>query len=175
MPVEESTLSSSTPGMAPSDPARSDAAQFAISVERPRDRVEWESTSEQAVFEVRSELGIGAVEVHLTSGDLPGRLLFRLYLRGLEELRFSFGDATVVVSASSEVPDQVRQRLEPAGGEATELSADSPYWMPTSVVTDGSAPARSPLEGGYFELQAPAAFHEQDLTSFQLRWVDFFR
>src|SRR5262245_42454 len=65
------------------------------SADRPDARVTVGADTGQAVVEIFSPSGIGGAEVEITSAALPQAIVLRLHLRGLEQLRFTYGDTTV--------------------------------------------------------------------------------
>lgn len=122
------------------------------------------STAEwAALFEVRSETGIGKGKVALAAGDWPSPITLRLYLGGLEELRVAAGDSTVQLSVSSGPGQQVRQSLESSGATGQQLTPTSPYWL---SLTSGE---------GYYDVQLPSALIAPGVEAFDLNWIDFYR
>lgn len=124
----------------------------------------------RADVDVFSPTGIGAASVALASGERPANLAMRFHLKGLEELRFTYGATTVKVSASSRPQAPVLESVITAEGEQT-ISADSPYWMKAEWV-DGKAQRDT---GGYFLVWAPQDFATADPWKFDISWIDFYR
>ncbi len=121
--------------------------------------------------DVRSETGIGSAAVEQILDAKPASLTLRFHLKGLEELRFTYAGAQVVVHVSSLGENGVSQEVTLPGGEPQAIDADSPHWMAVRL-PDGQ---RVPLTGGVIEVAAPRAFLESGARSFLLRWIDFYR
>lgn len=131
---------------------------------------------EVVVIDVTSQSGIGRLRATLGENVAPPRLVLRLRLNGLEELRFSYPGAEVVVSVSSS-DSRVRAQAQPAGESALgEIGPDSPYWMDVQVYDRNGAPAGAiPTNGGYFDVAVPADFLDGEHRIFTAGWVDFYR
>jgi hypothetical protein len=171
-------------GVTPSEPA-SPAAPTASPAPAPLvvaglgegDSAEVTSDGDVAYVNLFSEDGIGQADVTLAEGAAPADIILRLYLTGLEELRFQYGQITVIASVSSGEGHAVQQSVENslAMRPAPEpIGPESPYWLEIAIAGDnGSAPF--PLKNSYFEVHAPADFLTGDQRAFAVRWVDFFR
>jgi hypothetical protein len=130
-----------------------------------------------AYVDLFSEDGIGQAEVTLAEGAAPSGIVLRLHLAGLEELRFQYGQITVIASVASGEGHAVRQSVENrlAMRPAPEtIGPDSPYWLEIAIVGDDSS-APFPLKDGTFEIHAPADFWVGAERAFAVKWVDFFR
>jgi hypothetical protein len=150
------------------------AVVLKASADRPDARVTASADAQQAVVEVVSPNGIGGAEVEITSAALPRSITLRLHLRGLEQLRFTYGDTTVTTSISSSGDGTPRQTYHGAGQEQT-IAEGSPYWMNVRLVPTGSSPATIPLQNGYIEVEAPQDFLARRQTKFAIQWIDFYR
>jgi hypothetical protein len=129
---------------------------------------------ERAFIQIFSASGIGQAGFELTSRKLPRRLVMRFYLRGLEELRFAYGETVVTASLSSSGEPEIRQRVSKAGErpvEAQTIAADSRYWMKLRVVSQ----SKIPLQDGYIEIEAPEDFLQSGIRQASIRWIDFYR
>jgi hypothetical protein len=149
------------------------AASYSVSVDGDGNRVVPHATESEALFDVRSETGIGSADVKQTSGEPPARIVIRLHLNGLEEFDFEYGETVVTVSVSSHGDQLVTERIRTAGSGEAPIGAESPYSMPVRVVAgpgskDGGSTA-------YFEVQAPEDYIQGGGGPFTIRWIDFYR
>ena len=152
----------------------SGAVTIKTSAERPDARVTAGADARQAVVEVFSPSGIGGATVEITSPTLPRTVVMRLHLRGLEQLRFSYGDTTVTASLASAGDNTTHQTYRGAQQERP-IAEDSPYWMNVRLVPSAGSQATIPLEDGYIEVAAPKDFLARGQTKFVIQWIDFYR
>lgn len=143
---------------------------FQITTKNPQDQVAVAMVGTRADVDVFSPTGIGAAVVALESGERPASLAMRYHLKGLEELRFTYGDKTIQVSASSRPDAPVLESVVTAEGEQP-ISAGSPFWMQVEWV-DGKAQRTT---GGYFLVWAPQDFDSANPWKFDISWIDFYR
>jgi hypothetical protein len=144
-----------------------------IDAERQDTRTTVEADADQAIVQIFSSSGIGSANIEVTSAALPQKILLRFHLRGLEELRFTYGD-TIVTAAVSSAGDNTAHQSQQSGGQEQSVSEGSPYWMPIRVVP-GDAQTTPPPQEGYIEVEAPADFIARGQRTFSVRWVDFYR
>jgi hypothetical protein len=132
--------------------------------------------AQQTVVQVFSPSGIGGANIEVTSAALPQKLVLRFHLRGLEELRFTYGDMVVTARISSAEERAISQSYRGGRGGAQEqsIAETSPYWMPIRIVPSG-AQATPPPQEGYIEVEAPADFIARGQRTFSIRWIDFYR
>lgn len=129
-----------------------------------------------AIVTIYSKNGIGGTEIEQTSGEKPAQYNFHLYLSGLEELKFAYGQTLITVHVSSSKGNEVRQSVQDSGtGVETAVLPDSPYWMAVTIVPTEGTIAEIPLLHGYIDIQAPADFILNQEGSFALQWIDFYR
>ncbi|MFN8475195.1 MAG: hypothetical protein U0822_23635 [Anaerolineae bacterium] len=127
-----------------------------------------------AIVDIRSPRGIGGATVDLGAQAVK-RVVLRLHLKGLEELRFQYGDTVVKVSLPSYGPPEPRESVATTAQSEQPIGPNSTYWMKVTIVPESGAAARIPLESGYIEVEAPPAFFQSGATSFTTSWVDFYR
>ncbi len=142
------------------------------------DHVTFETVEETSALTVTiySKNGIGGAEMEQISGEKPTQYDFRLYLSGLEDLKFAYGQTLITVNVSSSKGNDIRQTVrEGASGTETTITPDSPYWMDVTIVPTEDAPAEIPLLHGYINVQAPADFITNQDGAFALQWIDFYR
>jgi len=134
------------------------------------------------LVDLASPGGIGHASFELGPGRRPQQILLRLHLKGLEELRFSFGDTLIVVSTDARVPNmsEVRAHLrvigadgEAAGGER-ELGPFDAAWMQVWITSPLGYPTL-PARENWIEVAVPPSFLRSEARRFEVRWVDFFR
>jgi hypothetical protein len=150
------------------------AVVLEASADRPDARVTAGGDAQQAVVEVFSPSGIGGATVEITSPALPQAIVLRLHLRGLEQLRFTYGDTTVTASLASAGDNTTHQTYQGAGQEQP-IAEGSPYWMNIRLVPAGASPATIPLRDGYIEVAAPKDFLARGQAKFAIQWIDFYR
>jgi len=155
--------------------SRTSPPSFSIVTPKSSDRVTPAVSGAEAALDIFSETGIGAAEVRLKAGNFPQKMLLRLHLKGLEELRISCDGQILLASVSSSEEREIRQSRGVARGDSLEwetLEPGSRYWMEIRIVGGNS---RIPLTEGYFEVQLPRFFREDKIFQFSLRWIDFYR
>ena len=130
---------------------------------------------DRLVAEVRSERGIGDAVIRQTQGNRPNSLEMRVFLKGLEELNFSYANVETSVSISSSGDGRVRQEVALDGEAAREIDPQSPYWLPVEIVAEDKT---IPLGDGYFRVEASRDFLASSPGSplaFKVSWIDFYR
>ena len=151
------------------------AAEPAVSLDPPGEHAVV-ATDDSAVIEIRSAKGIGRTTVKNDGEKWPDRLVVRLYLRGLEnlELRGESMVLTTSFSSTGAVPRPTMKRLtDDKGAGAIRLDKGDPHSLNVrAVAKDG--PGKIPLDG-YFEVEIPAKFLEDNPAGFKLHWIDFYR
>ena len=102
---------------------------------------------------------------------MPGTMILRLHLKGLEDFHLTSSQTNIAASISSGEEPNIRQRVVSPGSESPILPGN-PLWMEIDVVAEHDT---IPLEEGYFEITVPGEFLEKAGTSFQIEWIDFYR
>jgi hypothetical protein len=103
--------------------------------------------------------------------------VLRLHVRGLENLRLTYGGTQVEGFVSSTAPHTIHQQIVASGSAAPaqDLGPDSPFWMPLRLVASDATTPTIPLANGWIEVELPADFYATNERSFILDWVDFYR
>ncbi len=102
-------------------------------------------------------------------------VVMRLQLKGLENLRIANGKETLKATVSSHT-EKPRVRLWKDKKEEALLDSKSPYWMEIRYIGgDGKPTSAVPFQVGYFEMQLPKAFLEDNPKSITVHWIDFYR
>lgn len=136
-------------------------------------RLQIQMEGETAIINIFSESGIGEAALEFIPDSVPQKILLRLHLRGLEELRLAYGETVVSVAMASTDDHNIRQSVRQAGEKAVEtLTANSPFWMKLRVVSHAQ---KIPLREGYIEVEAPADFFASGARNATVHWVDFYR
>ena len=108
-----------------------------------------------------------------TGEKWPDTVVLHLYLKGLENFSVRNGKVKVEVTVSSQ---DGKVRLWKDEKEDSPLDATNPYWMNIRMVGNDGKPAKTiPLKDGYFEMQLPKAFIEENPKSITVNWIDFYR
>lgn len=131
-------------------------------------------TSSTAIIDIMSPTGIGGAAIEKTGGQWPLKVAMRFHLKGLEDLKFTYGARTMAVSVSSTGDNAVRESAI-IGDSETPIKNDSPYWMAVNIVSKDGSPGKIPLEDGTIEVTAPADFLQGDNAQFSIEWIDFYR
>lgn len=148
---------------------------FKITTKLDTDKVEVKVEKDQTVFSIHSPFGISQAVIERTQEKWPESVLLRLHLKGLENFRASNGKVTLEGSASLQ-DDKQPTRLWKDGKEDSPLDTTSPYWMAVRMVGSDGKPAKNiPLKDGYFEMQLPKVFVEDNPKSITVNWIDFYR
>jgi len=159
---------------APPGVSETPASVFSVAAEGDGDELTLSVEGQATVIDVHSRSGIGSAVIKLVSGPSPENVVVRLHLKGLEEFRLSYAEATITASVSSGDRRSVFQRVAwPDGGERP-VTRDSPFWLDVQIVSD-QVPPRIPLEQGYFEITLPRSFLREEQRSFSIQWIDFYR
>ncbi len=137
---------------------------------QPGDSIKVDDATQDVTLEVTSERGIGKVDI-VRTGSPPKTLTINFHLKGLEELRWSWGDTTLIAHVSSN-DGGVREEVIQNGGQPVPVDSTSPYWAPVAI--EGSNP-KIPLQDGFFAVTAPPAFLQAAPQRFSLQWIDFYR
>ena len=149
--------------------------QFKITTKRDTDKVEVKFEKDQTVFSIYSPFGISQAVIERTQEKWPEDVVLRLHLKGLESFRASNGKVTLDAAMSSN-DDKQRVRLWKDGKEDSPLDSKSSYWMDIRMVGSDGKPAKNiPLKDGYFEMQLPRAFFDDNPKSITVNWIDFYR
>jgi hypothetical protein len=148
---------------------------FKITTKRDTDKVEVKVEKDQTVFSIHSPFGISQAVIERTQEKWPEAVVLRLHLKGLESFRVSNGKVTLDAAVSSS-DDRRRVRLWKDGKEDTPLDSKSPHWMTIRMIGNDGKPAKDiPLKDGFFEMQLPKVFFEDNPKSITVNWIDFYR
>ena len=154
--------------------AQADEPGFIVIAKNPDDQVGIQYENGTSLIDIQSPTGIGSAAFELESGTMPGNMILRLHLQGLEEFRLT--SAQEEISASVAGGDAVtldHQTLLSSGTE-TPLLPGHPLWMEVQIVS-GQGEKKIPLEEGYFEVTVPQEFIRNAGQTFEIEWIDFYR
>jgi hypothetical protein len=144
-------------------------AQYTVDVSGAGNRVETLSDAGQVVFSVFSPGGIGSARVAV-QGEWPPKILLRLHLDGLENLRLEYAATTIQLSLPVAQPDMALRTVVVAGENETLVEEESsPYWMPVSLQNNEQP------DDLYYEVSLPPDFWDSHATDFSFNWIDFYR
>ncbi|MFH1265436.1 MAG: ThuA domain-containing protein [Planctomycetota bacterium] len=145
----------------------------AATMRKPEDRVTEHVTDGGTVFSIHSPSGIGSATIAQQSWSDHVRL--RLHLRGLEGLTISNRSVTLKVSVLSHSGNP-RHLGVVEDGEKKVAKKGSPYWTEIRAFDGKGKPVQGlPEEGGYFEIELPAALFTSKPKSLTIDWIDFYR
>lgn len=150
---------------------------FDVALKRVQDRVEICAEEGRVLFTVASPRGIGAATIRRRAAPWPKTVVLRLQLRGLESLTIEAGQVTLGASVSSSAPHAVRLYASETGSQQEKAVArGNRYWTEVRILgADGKPASGLPTEGGWFELELPAAVLKDNPESVAIHWIDFYR
>lgn len=150
-------------------------SQFRITTKRTDDKVEIKIEDGKTSLSIRSPFGISQAVIERTEDKWHHPVVMRLQLKGLENLRITNDKVTLEAAVTSHT-EKPRVRLWKDKKEDELLDSKSPYWMEIrSIGSDGKPTNVIQLKDGYFEMQLPKAFLEDNPKSITVHWVDFYR
>jgi hypothetical protein len=153
--------------------AQSGEPAFIVIPKNTDDRVDIRYENGTSFIDIYSPTGIGSAILELESGTMPGGMVLRLHLKGLEELRLTSAQTSLAASVSNSNPSEIQQRVLAASSDTPLLPGD-PLWMPLEIISP-QAEKTIPLEEGYFEVEVSQEFLRKAGKSFEIQWTDFFR
>lgn len=169
--IDGAFLGGPSPVAAADDPT----PPYRITTKHQADRVTVAAETDRTVITVRSPGGIGDATIERPDAEWPAKLLVRLHLRGLEELRISNGTTTlgISVASSSQTPPV---RVWKGDRETSPLGPRDRLWIDVRMLDEKRQPTKViPLKAGWFELALPPALLEPQPKAITLRWIDFHR
>jgi hypothetical protein len=129
----------------------------------------------KVLVSITSPRGIGAATLE-RKGDRWPALSVRLNLRGLESVKITGGRVALMGAVSSTREGGQRLSVSIGGKEESSIDRSSVYWTDIRAFDErGRAITSLPPQGGWFELDIPAALLDKELQSVQLEWIDFYR
>jgi hypothetical protein len=158
--------------------AQTDSLVALVAAEPAESHLVLSQAGKVAVIDLYSQRGIGRAAIQWVAGDYPTRIILRLHLAGLEQLRLTYGRTSIALSIASMGPLTVRQELSLYSGAQTteQLTPDSPYWMPTAINGPNVNQQQPiPLKGGWINVELPQHLLQTHPPRFTIEWVDFFR
>jgi hypothetical protein len=105
---------------------------------------------------------------------MPGNMILRLHLKGLEEFRLTSAQEKISASVASGDAVTLDHQTLLSSGTETPLLPGHPLWMEVQIVS-GQGEKKIPLEEGYFEVTVPQEFIRNAGQTFEIEWIDFYR
>ena len=153
--------------------AEDEDSPYSITTLRADDEVEVKIGKDKTRFNVQSPAGISQAVIERRGNRWPAIVVVRLHLQGLESLRISNGNESLVASVSSH-DDKVCLRMD--GQENAPLDSRHSFWMKIRVVRGNEVPGNADVANrAYFEMKLPKALLENNPKSIKLKWIDFYR
>lgn len=153
--------------------AADDTLPFKITTKRDNDTVEVRVDKEKTAFIVKSPFGISDAVIERKGEKWPDAVVLLLHLKGLESFQVTNDEVKLEVSVSSQ---DGNVRLWKDGKDESPLDAKSSLWMEIRMVGHDGKPTRAiPLKDGYFEMQLPKVFFEDNPKTITMNWIDFYR
>jgi hypothetical protein len=152
---------------------------ISVTTENPEDQVIISERSGEVIFEIHSPGGIGGTVIEFQENQIPDLVIIHLYLKGLEELQFNYGNTHITASVSSQDSSLIQQTEGKEGALASEIQSitpDSPYWLDIVIISE-TPPGENdiPIQDGYFQVKAPQDFLDGNYPVIELLWIGFFR
>lgn len=144
---------------------------FAVTTEKPTDRVGVKVDRNAATFDATSPSGIGGATITRTQGDWPAAVAVRLHLHGLEHFEARADAIHFTASVLSHSGHAQLLRLDDHGQEQ-KLGPETKI---EAFDASGRRINGLPYQGGYFEIRLPSALFAKRPKSLTLGWIDFFR
>ena len=154
--------------------AQSGEPVFAVTTENPDDQIDIKNEKGISTVDIHSPTGIGSARFVLESGTMPERVVMRLHLKGLEELRLVSDQTTIAASASSSNLFRITDQRIISSGNEYSITPIDPLWMKIEIVSS-QAIETIPLKDGYFEITISNEFIQNSGDSFEIQWIDFYR
>ena len=152
--------------------AQTEPTEFRVRAKNADDIISLLQENSQTIIDIQSDFGIGSATFDLISGNMPQTILVRLHTTGLEDFRVISSEATVGASVpTGEAGILVNQRIVLSTGELPIFSVH-PMWLKIETISNSK---KIPLEDGHFEITIPQAFLRKAGTSFDIKWIDFYR
>ena len=150
-----------------------DTAPFKITTKQDNDKVVVKAEKDKVVISIQSPFGISQAVIERMEAKWPDTVVLRLHLKGLENFQVANDKMKLEASVSSQ---DSKVRLWKNGKEASPLDVKSPYWMEIRMIGSDRKPANAiPLRDGYFEMELPKVFLEDNSKSITANWIDFYR
>ena len=151
----------------------------AVSAPREGDRLECRLEGQAAVVDVRSRRGIGGGTIVLPDKNGPRKIILRMHLRGLENLRISNDDIEISASVLSHGDNRILQqarRLAAGTGKAEALKKADPHHLTIEIVDRAAKAGRKiPVQDGYFQITLAPVLLKGSGKTLRLHWIDFYR
>lgn len=156
----------------PPAPAATPPPQEEITVDvtpqKPDDVIALRVEENTAVLDITSLTGIGGITAVFPHAS-PQQVVLHLHLKGLEQLRITYGDTTITAAVSHE-DGSSRQSVTDSAVSEQPIDSSSPHWLNIQLVAPSDEAGTS-----YFAVVLPAHFFTAGQTSFTTEWIDFFR
>ena len=136
---------------------------FIVITKNTDDQVDIQYENGVALIDIQSPTGIGSATFELESGDMPGNMLLRLHLRGLEGFRLESAQDQISASVSSGDAGEMNSQTILSSGTESPLLPGNPLWMDIQ------------REEGYFEVTVSQEFIQNAGKMFEIEWIDFYR
>ncbi len=153
--------------------AVADEPKFEVVLKRADDKVDVTCKEKTTTFSVRSPFGIGHAVVSRVADDWPERVMLRLHLKGLENLRIA-NEKMELTAERSEKDNKLHLQIAKNKSEKDLLELTK---LPEirMIGSDGKSSTQIPLEAGYFEVLLPKVLFESKPKSISISWIDFYR
>jgi hypothetical protein len=154
--------------------AQADEPVFTVLTKNADDEADIRYANGAAEIDIYSPSGIGSASVALESDSMPGAMILRLHLVGLEQVQLTSSHETVRASVSSDGTFRLGEQTILTAGAESPLLPGSPLWVEIDIVST-QAEKKIPLQDGYFQVTVPKEFLQNAGSSFEVHWIDFYR
>lgn len=148
---------------------------FKITTRRETDQVRIKREKDKVFFTVASSVGIGQAVIERAVKHWPKFVVIRLNLKGLENFKVT-GKGVILEASVSSTDGKHQVLIREEDQKERYLKPDDPLWLNIQVLdADGQPTKRLPLKDGYFEIELPKPFFENNPISITIDWIDFYR
>jgi len=140
--------------------AQPDEPGFIVITKNPDDQVGLEFENGTSLIDIQSPTGIGSAAFELESDTMPGNMILRLHLKGLEEFRLKSAQHEISAAVSG---GEIENQTILLSGTESPLLPGHPLWM---EIQPGE---------GYFDITVPQEFIRNAGKMFEIEWIDFYR
>jgi hypothetical protein len=147
---------------------------FIVITKNPDDQVSIQYENSTTLIDIQSPTGISSAAFELESGSMPGNMIVRLHLKGLEQFRLTSAQDQIAASVSSGETVHIDEQTIYSSGTESPLLPKHPLWMEIEIVSSQTE-KKIPLQEGYFEITVPQEFIRNVGKTFEIEWIDFYR
>ncbi len=148
---------------------------FTIFLKKADDSATVTKNKNTTLFKIKSPKGISGGKIERKQEKWPENITLFFYLKGLENFKLSNDKISLECSVSSNQNSPLI-RIWQEGKEDFPLKPDHPFYINIRLLNNAGNPTKTiPLQEGFFEMQLPKSFFQNNPKTFSLNWIDFYR